>query len=161
RPLRVSTVWVSKRADHGRQRKEGVRGRPGRGRIRPGDRRVWPSVITFDCYGALVRWPETLRACFATFLPDGADVAAFHRDFNERQAELRREPYRPYTVMLRRGLLDTLAAWGLPAAADAPERFVQALRAIPPYPDVLSALNHLPPPYPPPTIPHPPHALLP
>ena len=104
---------------------------------------MWPSVITFDCYGTLVRWPETLRACFAALLPDGADVAAFHRDFNERQAELRREPYRPYTAMLRRGLLDTLAARGLSAAADAPERFVQALRAIPPYPDVLPALPQL------------------
>jgi len=100
-------------------------------------------VITFDCYGTLVRWPETLRACFETLLPKDADAAAFHRDFNARQAQLRGEPYRPYTDMLRKGLLDTLGAWRLPIAADASERFVQALRAIPPYPDVVPALKQL------------------
>src|SRR5262249_56096639 len=73
----------------------------------------------------------------------GGEGAGGRGNSKERQPGLRREPYRPYTVMLRRGLLDTLAAWGLPAAADAPERFVQALRAIPPYPDVLSALKQL------------------
>jgi 2-haloalkanoic acid dehalogenase type II len=104
---------------------------------------MWPSVITFDCYGTLVRWPETLRACFEALLPKDADAAAFHRDFNERQAQLRGEPYRPYTEMLGKGLLDTLGTWHLPVAADAPEWFVQALQAIPPYPDVVPALKQL------------------
>ena len=104
---------------------------------------MWPSAITFDCYGTLVRWPETLRACFETLLPEGADAAAFQRDFNALQARLRGGPYCPYRELLRQGLVGTMRQWHVRVGADSPHRFVDALRAIPPYPEVVPALKQL------------------
>jgi len=104
---------------------------------------MWPLVITFDCYGTLVQWPETLRACFESLVPEDADAAAFHSDFGELQAQLRREPYRPYTEVLRQALIGTMRKWGRPVSTDSQERFLRALRAIPPYPDVVPTLRRI------------------
>ena len=54
---------------------------------------MWPHAITFDCYGTLVQWPETLRACFRCLLPEGDDIGAFHRTFTDIHARLRDAPY--------------------------------------------------------------------
>jgi len=59
---------------------------------------MWPHVITFDCYGTLVQWPEVLRACFRRLLPEGSDIGAFHRTFTDVHTRLRDGPYRPGNV---------------------------------------------------------------
>jgi len=104
---------------------------------------MWPAVITFDCYGTLVSWPETLRACFESFLPEAADVAAFHKDFGEIHTQLRAGPYRPYTELLRLALERTMTKWEIPGVPKAQEEFLRIIRAIPPYPDVVPVLKDL------------------
>ena len=104
---------------------------------------MWPKVITFDCYGTLVQWPETLRACFQTLLPAGADTAAFHRDFNELHTTLRQGVYRPYSELLRQALAGTMNKWGCPDIARSQETLLHMIRAIPPYPDVVPALTRM------------------
>ena len=104
---------------------------------------MWPKVITFDCYGTLVQWPETLRACFESFLPQGADAAAFHMDFGNLHAQLRRGAYRPYSELLRQALDGTMRKWAIPDVPTAQEKLLRMVRAIPPYPDVIPALRSL------------------
>ena len=104
---------------------------------------TWPTVVTFDCYGTLVQWPETLRACFESFLPDGADAAAFHRDFGELHTQLRRGTYRSYTELLRQALAGTMNTWGCSNIAAAQGGLLRRIRAVPPYPDVVPALRRL------------------
>lgn len=103
----------------------------------------WPRAITFDCYGTLVQWPETLKACFRALLPAGADVDAFHRAFAAEHSARRAGPFRPYGAILREALAAALASGGFPAPADAGERLLEAIRNIPPYPEVPAALARL------------------
>lgn len=102
---------------------------------------MWPVVVMFDCYGTLVRWPETLRGVFDSIVPKGADGAKFHRDFGEFHVRLKEEPYQPYSLVLRRALALTMEKWGLGGIAQAQERLLSGVRAIPPYPDVVPALR--------------------
>ena len=104
---------------------------------------MWPHIITFDCYGTLVQWPETLQACFRRVLPEGSDSVAFHRTFTDIHARLRAAPYRPYTHLLRHALHEAMAAWGVPHDQQAPETLLAMVRAIPPYPDVPACLTAL------------------
>lgn len=104
---------------------------------------MWPKVITFDCYGTLVRWPETLRACFESFVPKTADAVTFQKEFGETHTRLRAGPYRPYTEILRLALERTMTKWGIPEVPKAQEKFLKMVRAIPPYPDVVPVLKDL------------------
>ena len=69
---------------------------------------MWPQVLTFDCYGTLVQWPETLRRFFVGLLPPEIDVAAFHADFNRFHMASKAGRYRPYSVVLTDALADTV-----------------------------------------------------
>lgn len=104
---------------------------------------MWPHVITFDCYGTLVQWPETLQDCFRDLLPDSADIVAFHRTFTACHTRLRTGPYQPYSQLLRQSLREALTRWGVRADPPALEHFLTLVRAIPPYPDVPGCLTHL------------------
>lgn len=104
---------------------------------------MWPKTISFDCYGTLVRWPETLRAVFDSLLPPGADGAAFHKDFIGFHVALKYEPYRPYSEVLRLALAATMSRWGLTGIASAQERLLREIRAIPAYPEVVPVLRSL------------------
>ncbi len=104
---------------------------------------MWPQVITFDCYGTLVQWPETLQACFRDLLPEGADVAAFYRTFTECHTRLRNGPYQPYGQLLRQSLRETMTQWRVPADPRALEHLLTMVRAIPSYPEVPGCLTRL------------------
>jgi len=104
---------------------------------------MWPHVITFDCYGTLVQWPETLRACFRRLLPEGSDIGAFHRTFMDVHARLRAGAYRPYTQLLQQALREAMTQWGVRYTPHAPETLLAMVRAIPPYPDVPACLTVL------------------
>jgi len=106
---------------------------------------VWPKVVTFDCYGTLVRWPETLRAVFGSIVRNAGDVAAFHEDFAKFHVRFKREPYQPYSQVLRRALAATMKQWTLNGVAEAQERLLRGIRAIAPYPDVVPALRAIAP----------------
>jgi 2-haloacid dehalogenase len=104
---------------------------------------MWPQIITFDCYGTLVQWPETLHECFRQLLPDDSDIVAFHRTFTDMHSRLRDGPYRPYTHILQQALHEALAQWGVPLTPQAPATLLAMVRVIPPYPDVPSCLTAL------------------
>jgi 2-haloacid dehalogenase len=115
----------------------------GSGRRPRGSPPSWPAVVTFDCYGTLVAWPETLRAVFETIVPPGTDAAQFHKDFGVWHVRMKDGPYRPYGDVLRAALAHTMAQWNLPDVTAAQARLMDAVRAIPPYPDVVPALQSL------------------
>lgn len=104
---------------------------------------AWPRAITFDCYGTLVQWPETLKACFRALLPPGADVDAFHRAFAAEHAARRGGPFRRYGAILREALGAALAGGGFAQPKDAGDRLLQAIGEIPPYPEVTAVLARL------------------
>jgi 2-haloacid dehalogenase len=104
---------------------------------------VLPKVITFDCYGTLVRWPETLRAVFDSLLPSGADGAKFHKDFGEFHMQIKKGPYRPYSQVLRLTLEKTMQKWRLADIAPAQEQLLASIHAIDPYPEVVPVLHSL------------------
>lgn len=104
---------------------------------------MWPKVVTFDCYGTLVRWPETLRSVFNSIVPAGADAARFHKDFSEFHVQLKSGSYRSYSQVLRLALAATMKKWHLNDVANAQERLLRAIRAIPPYADVNPVLRSL------------------
>lgn len=104
---------------------------------------MWPKVVTFDCYGTLARWPETLRSVFDSLVPAGVDAARFHKDFSEFHVHLKSGSYRPYSEVLRLALAATMKKWHLNNIADVQERLLRAIRAIPPYPDVNPVLRSL------------------
>ena len=104
---------------------------------------MWPHVITFDCYGTLVQWPETLRACFRRVLPEGSDIEAFQRAFTAVHARLRDSPYRPYTQLLQQALHEAMTRGGVLYTPRASETLLAMVRAIPPYPDVPACLTAL------------------
>jgi 2-haloalkanoic acid dehalogenase type II len=105
--------------------------------------RMWPKVVTFDCYGTLVRWPETLRSVFDSIIPASADGAKFHKDFSEFHVQLKDGPYQPYSQVLRLALAATMQKWHLGNTASAQERLLREIQAIPPYPDVNPALRSI------------------
>ena len=104
---------------------------------------MWPRVVTFDCYGTLVQWPETLRSVFASLLPPHGDAAAFHQDFAAHHLQLKGGPYRPYSEVLRLALAAAMAQWGLSDPARAQELLLREIRAIAPYPEVVPVLRAL------------------
>jgi len=106
-------------------------------------RHAWPKIITFDCYGTLVQWPEALRAVFGSIVRSDTDVARFHEHFSEFHDQLIRESYQTYSQVLRRTLAATMDKWSLNGVAEAQEHLLHEIRAIPPYPDVVPVLRVL------------------
>lgn len=106
-------------------------------------RLAWPAVITFDCYGTLVQWPEALRAYFATLLPAGSDAAAFHADFNRHHMAEKAGKYRPFSVIICDALAMTMAQWHLGNVEAAQDGLLLAIREIQPYPEVVPVLQSL------------------
>jgi 2-haloacid dehalogenase len=109
-------------------------------------RGVKTTTLTFDCYGTLVQWPETLSALLgAAARRHGASPAkaALLSRFREHHSELLAGPYRPYGDVLAEAQRRALAEWGVVADGDDGDALVGGLRAIPPYPEVPSALAEL------------------
>lgn len=102
-----------------------------------------PTVITFDCYGTLVQWDETLRAYFRSILPVGADAEDFRRAFIAAHTPLRNGPYQPYNKVLRQSLADALERYGLPPDPTKGDDLIAAIRDVPPFPDVQPTLTRL------------------
>ena len=107
-----------------------------------------PSWLTFDCYGTLVQWHETLAAALARILrkrggaPDRFDDlrSAYRRREAALQIERPHRSFRDVTRLALLGALDELGLEGLPADADG---LVAAISAIPPFPEVAGALDRL------------------
>lgn len=102
-----------------------------------------PTVVTFDCYGTLVRWDETIRAYFRSILPAGVDAEDFRRAFITAHTPLCDGPYRPYNEVLRQSLAGALERCGLPPDPTGGDGLLAAIREVPPYPDVPATLARL------------------
>lgn len=106
------------------------------------------TVVTFDFYGTLVQWHETLEAAARDILNRhgraGAGAAALLRDFQEEGRRLRDAPaYRPYRDILRDSLVFALERAGVaPREADA-DLLIERLSRIPAHADVPAALAEL------------------
>lgn len=103
------------------------------------------SVITFDFYGTLVQWHETLQAAFIEILrrhgrPD-SDVSILAHGFHEEGRRQRdTPPWKPYRQVLRDSVIFATAQAGLTAGAADIDRVIERLSRIPAHPDVPAAL---------------------
>ncbi len=105
-----------------------------------------PGVITFDCYGTLLQWRESLHEALGGILAVKGSIAVddFVAAFHEiRHVQTRRLPYRSYKAILANSLEDALARYGLEYREADAERLMAAIRAIPPFPEVPGALSEL------------------
>lgn len=110
-----------------------------------------PKVITFDCYGTLVRWHDAVRsaahAILARRLPeaDAQEQAAILADrLREAAVERQKRPqFRDYKSILRSALAEALADAGHTAKPEDGDTLLRVLGRIEPHPEVPAALNRL------------------
>ena len=110
-----------------------------------------PKVITFDCYGTLVRWHDAVREAARTILSghtrgnEADDQAAALADRLRERAVARQErpPFRDYKSVLRSSLDDVLAEAGYAATPRDQDTLWSILRRIEPHPEVPAALDRL------------------
>ena len=102
-------------------------------------------VVTFDFYGTLVQWHETLEVAFREMLLRRAlpvaGTAALLRDFAAEGRRLRdAPPWKPYRQVLHDSVAFALRRAGLAADAADGEALVACVSTIPPHVDVPAAL---------------------
>ncbi|WJH38429.1 HAD-IA family hydrolase (plasmid) [Aliirhizobium terrae] len=108
-----------------------------------------PKVITFDCYGTLVRWHEVFLHEIGEVLAehqdsDGDKVAAILGSFSAQSRRLTAEqPHRLFKDILRIGFMAAFREHGVSPGADEIERFAYAPSKMDPHPDVPDALRRL------------------
>ena len=111
-----------------------------------------PKVLTFDCYGTLVRWHRALHSAVGAVLvrhgrvtnvDAGLVVEMVETLRTVSMAQQQRPPYRDYKTILQASLAEVLAAKGLPPRADDGATLLSSLRAIPPHPEVPVVLERL------------------
>jgi 2-haloacid dehalogenase len=106
------------------------------------------SVITFDFYGTLVQWHETLQASFVEILhrhgrPD-SQVATLAHAFHEEGRRLRdTPPWKSYRQVLGDSVIFAMARADLTATAADIDGLIARLSLIPAHPDVPAALTVL------------------
>jgi len=106
------------------------------------------SVITFDFYGTLVQWHETLEIAFREMLVrrglPASGTAALLGDFAAEGRRLRdMPPWKPYREVLHDSVVFALRRAGLAAQAVDSEGLIARISCIPAHPDVPAALAEL------------------
>ncbi|MCJ2069021.1 haloacid dehalogenase type II [Methylobacterium sp. J-030] len=110
-----------------------------------------PKVITFDCYGTLVRWHDAIRSAAHAILSgrlaesDAQDqsVALADRLRSAAVERQQRPPYCDYKSVLRSALAVALAEAGHTVKPEDEEMLLSTLSRIEPHPDVPGALGRL------------------
>ena len=105
-------------------------------------------VITFDFYGTLVQWHETLEIAFREMLVrrglPASGTAALASDFAAEGRRLRdTPPWKPYREVLRDSVVFALKRAGLAAQDVDGEGLIARVSCIPVHPDVPAALAML------------------
>jgi 2-haloacid dehalogenase len=104
-----------------------------------------PKTITFDCYDTLVEFPidEVTREILGERAA-GIDLDALLADFEKLRYETTTHgPYRPYRVVLRETLRETLERYALPYREEDGDALLAAVRSWGPFHDVPPALERL------------------
>jgi 2-haloacid dehalogenase len=106
------------------------------------------SVITFDFYGTLVQWHETLEIAFREMLVrrglPSSGTAALASDFAAEGRRLRdTPPWKPYREVLRDSVMFALERAGLTAEDADSDGLIEHVSRIPAHPDVPAALAEL------------------
>lgn len=107
-----------------------------------------PSVITFDVYGTLAQWDETVRDALSTVFADrGRADSDLELACGAFEAESRRlqaaGAFRPYQDILRDSLRPALATAGLTPSKPDIATILGRLSRVPPFPEVPVALAAL------------------
>ncbi|TDV45062.1 2-haloacid dehalogenase [Pseudomonas graminis] len=108
-------------------------------------------VITFDCYGTLVRWHDAVRRAAASILErhlqgdaSKEKIAVFAARLREIAMEHQQQsPFLEYETVLGASLNQALRETGHDATAADLETLLATLRRIEPHPDVPEALARL------------------
>lgn len=107
-----------------------------------------PAWLTFDCYGTLIQWDEGLRAAVQHILHskgaaavDPARLIAVH-DRYEHQLE-QEVPHRSFKEVSQESLRLALSELGLPSDARDGQILTERIGAMPPFPEVVGALQAL------------------
>lgn len=107
-----------------------------------------PQVITFDCYGTLVRWHEVflreIGAVLAGHNDRDAKATAILDSFSAQSRRLTAErPHRLFKDILRIGFSAAFREHGVSLRADEIEHIAHAPSTMGPHPDVPDALRRL------------------
>ena len=107
-----------------------------------------PKVITFDCYGTLVRWLEVFLSEIRMILAEqGHPVEKADAVLDAFSAQSRRltaeKPHRLFKDILRVGFTAAFKEQGVSAGADEIERIAHAPATMEPHPEVPDALRRL------------------
>lgn len=106
-----------------------------------------PKVISFDCYGTLVRWREVLHEAIGAVLAhhgSGLDPFVLLDAYSAAARPLQNgAEYLGYKEILRRGYATAFAQHGIPATAEEIEAIVQSIRTMGPHPETVDVLRRL------------------
>lgn len=110
-----------------------------------------PKVITFDCYGTLVRWHRAVRDASCAILSrhirdDDIEKQASGLADRLREvavAQQQRPPFRDYKFVLHSSLNEALAEMGHTATRDDQEMLLSILQRIEPHSEVAAVLERL------------------
>jgi len=107
-----------------------------------------PKVISFDCYGTLVRWREILLAEITRILSargrNPGEASAVLDSFSRLSLGLTQEkPHRLYKSILRIGFRSALVEHRLQPVEDEVEALATSITAMGPHPEVPAALRRL------------------
>ncbi|MDB5416284.1 MAG: haloacid dehalogenase type [Rubritepida sp.] len=106
-----------------------------------------PKVISFDCYGTLVRWREVLHQAIGTVLRrhgSPLDPFVLLDTYNAEAKPLQNGPeHLGYKVILRRCYAAAFAKHGVPATAEDIESIVQSIKTMGPHAETVDVLRRL------------------
>ncbi|HEY4254201.1 MAG TPA: haloacid dehalogenase type II [Roseomonas sp.] len=107
-----------------------------------------PKVISFDCYGTLVRWREVLHEAIGAVLArrgaaalepfDVLDTFTTHARRLEAQAD-----HLLYKAILRQGFAAAFNDHGVAASADDVEAVAESIKTMGPHPETVEVLRRL------------------
>ncbi len=110
-----------------------------------------PKIITFDCYGTLVQWHQTMREAARSVLVAHLGMAVLPVQVSSladairsnASAHQQRQPYRRYESVLRSSLVEALSDLGQTATEEDQRLLWSTLSQIRPHPDTAPALTQL------------------
>ena len=107
-----------------------------------------PEWLTFDCYGTLIQWDEGLLAAVGRILAGRGDIevepATLIAVYDKHEHALEQSrPHRTFRDVAGTALRRAMVELGLVCESRDVETLTSAISAMPPFPEVVDALNAL------------------